>query len=379
MKFKSFTYLAFTGIVLTMACKSKSTTTGSDSINTATTVTDSTKKDTSATIKPAGSAPSWAPDIKPEMQAVLEKLASYGDKPIETLTPAQARMNHTPADAVKDLMKEHNIPMPVFNVDTMGKDIAVKGGKVHIRIYTPKSGNGPFPVIVYYHGGGFVIAGIDAYDATPNVLADKTNAIVISVGYRLAPENKFPVPLMDSYAAYQWAIANAASIKGDPKNIAVAGESAGGNIAVNIGIMARDKGVQLPKHILAVYPVAGTDTATASYVKNANAKPLNKAMMLWFVKYYTNSKADMKDPRINLVAANLKGLPPTTVITDEYDPLQSDGQALAEKLKAAGVTVDSKNYDGVTHEFFGMGAIVPQAKLAEMYAVDQLIKCFKMK
>ena len=376
MKIKSLLLIATAGIAMASSCKTKTSTGSTDS--TAMT-TDSTKNDTSGSIKPSGPAPGWAPDIKPEMQAVIEKLASYGDKPIESLTPAQARMNHTPADAVNDLMKEHHIAMPVFNVDTVGKDIAVKGGTIHIRIYTPKSGNGPFPIVVYYHGGGFVIAGIDAYDATPNVLSDKTNAIVISVGYRLAPENKFPTALMDSYDAYKWAIANASSIKGDPKNIAVAGESAGGNIAVNMAIMARDKGAQAPKHILAVYPVAGTDTATASYVKNANAKPLDKAMMIWFVKYYTNGKADMMDPRINLLAANLKGLPPTTIITDELDPLQSEGMALAEKMKAAGVTVDSKNYDGVTHEFFGMGAIVPQAKEAEMYAVDQLTKCFKMK
>jgi acetyl esterase len=132
----------------------------------------------------------------------------------------------------------------------------------------------------------------------------------------------------------------------------------------------------LPTTIIAVYPVAGSDMNTASYTKNANAKPLDKPMMQWFVKNYLNSMSEGKDPRINLVMANLKGLPPTTVITDEIDPLQSEGMLLADKLKAAGVTTSSKNFDGVTHEFFGMGALVPQAKEAEMYAVSQLKTAF---
>ena len=167
-------------------------------------------------------------------------------------------------------------------------------------------------------------------------------------------------------------------MKGDPKKIALVGESAGGNLAVATAIRARDNGMMLPTAIVAVYPVAGSDTTTKSYSKNANAKPLSKAMMVWFLKKYLNTMADGKDTRINLVAANLKGLPPTTIITDEIDPLNSEGMLLADKLKASGVSVDSKNYDGVTHEFFGMGTVVPEAKDAEMYAISQLKKAFGM-
>jgi acetyl esterase len=367
--------IAAGGLLLMSACQGKTSTTVTDS----TVVIDSTKTDTAAkAIKPVGPAPAWAPDIKPEMQAVIEKLASYGDKPIPQLTAVEARKNHTPTNAVMDLMKEHNIPKPIFNVDTAGKDITVTGGSVHLRIYTPKTGKPSYPVIVYYHGGGFVIANLDVYDASANVLADKTEAVVVSVAYRLAPENKFPIAHNDAYAAYEWVVNNAASIKGDPKKIAVAGESAGGNLAVNTAIKARDKGLMLPMAILAVYPVSGSDMNTPSYIKNAAAKPLDKPMMAWFVKNYLNIMAEAKDPRINLVAANLKGLPQTTIITAEIDPLQSDGMMLADKLKAAGVVVDSKNYDGVTHEFFGMGAVVPQAMDAEKYAVSQLKKAFGM-
>lgn len=328
-------------------------------------------------IKPMGEVPSWAPDIKPEMQAVIEKLASYKDTPIPQLTAQDARKNHTPTDAVMDLIKENNIAVPAPMVDTMGKDIPAKGGNIHLRIYTPKSGSAPFPVIVYYHGGGFVIANLDVYDASAKGLAEQTGAIVVSVAYRLSPEHKFPTAHNDAYAAYLWTVSNAASIKGDPKNIAVAGESAGGNLAANVSIMARDKGAQIPVHQVLVYPVAGSDMNTKSYQKYAAAKPLDKPMMEWFVKNYLNNMGEAKDPRISLVNANLKGLPSTTIITAEIDPLQNDGEMLAEKLKAADVKVDSKNYSGVTHEFFGMAAVVPEAKDAQGYASDALKKAFK--
>ncbi|WP_454801174.1 alpha/beta hydrolase [Mucilaginibacter phyllosphaerae] len=377
MKIKSITYVALFCMMGAAACSSNASKTAADSTATDSnaTTTDTAK---SVALTPKGPAPTWAPDIKPEMAVVIEKLASYGDKPIPQLTAVEARKNHTPTDAVIDVMKENNIPKPVFNIDTMGKDIPVDGGNIHLRVYTPKTGKAAYPVIVYYHGGGFVIANLDVYDASANVLADKTDAIVVSVAYRLAPEHKFPTAHNDAFAAYKWVLANAASMKGDPKKVAVAGESAGGNLAINTAIKARDSKIMVPTAIVAVYPVAGSDMSTASYVKNAAAKPLDKPMMMWFVKNYLNSMAEGKDPRINLIAANLKGLPATTVITDEIDPLQSEGMTLVEKLKAAGVTVDSKNWDGVTHEFFGMGAVVPQAKEAEMYAVDQLKKAFGM-
>jgi acetyl esterase len=360
------------------ACNNGKKATGSSD----TSSTTSTKVDTMAasakTLTPKGPKPAWAPNIKPEMAVVIEKLASYGDKPIETLTAVEARKNHTPTDAVMDVMKENNIPMPPSKVDTMGKEIPVAGGNIHLRIYTPKEGKAPYPVIVYYHGGGFVIANIDVYNASAQAMAEQVGAVVVSVAYRLAPEHKFPTAHDDSYAAYAWVVKNAASIKGDPKKIAVLGESAGGNLAVATAIKARDNKIMVPTHIVSVYPIAQADMTTPSYVKNANAKPLNKAMMMWFTKNYVRTMADAKDPRISLVNANLKGLPATTIITDEYDPLQSDGMMLADKLKAAGVNVTSKNYDGVTHEFFGMATVVPQAKEAQAFAASELKKAFGM-
>lgn len=373
-----------TASILTLAAIAALTSCGNDMPKHETTNNDSATMHTESPkygdvkdIKPAGSAPAWAQDIKPQMLAVIEKLQSYGDKPIPELTAEEARKNHTPTDAVMDLIKQYNIEVPAAKCDTMGKDIPVAGGTIHSRIYTPKEGKAPFPVIVYYHGGGFVIASIDVYNASAQALCEKTGAIVVSVGYRLAPEHKFPTAHNDAFAAYSWVVSNAASINGDATKIAVAGESAGGNLAINTAIMARDKHIKLPVGILAVYPVANSDMNAESYNKNVTAKPLDKPMMGWFVKNYLNNMNEAKDPRISLVMANLKGLPRTTIITDDIDPLQSEGKLLADKLKDAGVDVDSKNYDGVTHEFFGMGLVVPQAKDAMDYAADRLKKDLK--
>lgn len=367
------------GIQLLASCNGSSTTTSTESTDSSAVSSRNMASDSNNTamgIQPAGPKPSWAPDIKPEMQVVIEKLVSYGDSPLVKLSAVEARKQHAPADAVKDLMQEHNISAPAVMSDTSGKDIDVPGGKIHLRIYTPKSGNGPFPVIVYYHGGGWVIANLDTYDASARSLADQTGAVLVSVAYRQAPEFKFPTAHNDSYAAYEWVVKNAASIKGDPKKIAVAGESAGGNLACAMGIMARDKGFQIPIYQVLVYPIAGYDFTTTSYKNSNDTKPLNTPLMKWFFEKYLRTPADGKNPLISLVNANLKGLPPATVITDGIDPLMSEGAMLADKLKAAGIPVNYKNYDGVTHEFFGMAAIVPEAKAAQAVAIADLKNAF---
>jgi len=344
-----------------------------------TTITDSTITDSTlkAALKPAGPAPEWGKTIKPEMQAVIEKLNSYGDKPLETLSAADARKNHTPTDAVMDLAKQNNITVPMAKVDTIGKDIDVSGGKIHLRVYTPKDGTGPYPLIVYYHGGGFVIANLDVYNASAQALAEQVGAVVVSVAYRLAPENKFPTAHNDAFTAYEWAVKNAVDLKADPAKIAVVGESAGGNLAANVSVMARDKHIMLPVHQVLIYPIAQADMNTESYNMYEKAKPLNKAMMGWFTEKYLTTMIEAQDPKISLVNANLNGLPSTTIITAEIDPLHDDGVILARKLKAARVKVDSKNYEGVTHEFFGMALLVPEAKAAQAYAADQLKAAFK--
>ena len=186
--------------------------------------------------------------------------------------------------------------------------------------------------------------------------------MVISVDYRKGPENRFPTAQDDAFAAYQWALKNAPSYGGDGKKFAVLGESAGGNLAANVAIMARDKKAKAPLAMVLVYPLASTDMQQESYGTYVDAKPLNKAMMGWFMEKYAGKPEDGADPRFNLVAAKLDNLPPTTIINAEVDPLASDGEAFTKKLKDAGVKVDHKVYDGVTHEFFGMGAYVLQGE-----------------
>ena len=333
-------------------------------------------KNEDVSLKPAGSAPSWGSDMKPEMQVVIEKLQSLGGKPLGTVDAPEARMQPTPTDAVMAVMKDHNMAMPPAMCDTLGKDIPVTGGMTHVRIYTPKDTASSYPVIVYYHGGGWVIADINVYNASAQGLCEQAKAIVVSVEYPKGPEHKFPAAHMVCFDAYKWVLNNASSWKGDTSKIALVGESAGGNLAANISMMARDKKIKLPVYQVLVYPVANSDTASESYTKYADAMPLSKPAMLWFVKNALGSAAVAKDPRVSLVNANLKGLEPTLIIGAEIDPLQTEGKLLSDKLKDAGVTVDYKLYDGVTHEFFGMAAVVPEAKDAQALAVSKLKDAF---
>lgn len=312
-----------------------------------------------------------------DMQAVLDALASLGGKPIETLTPAKARIQPSPADAVKMVKRQKGISTAP-DTAVMTKDVAYGADPMQFaRIYTPTAGAGAgaaLPVIVYYHGGGWVIADVNTYDASPRLLSKQLNAIVVSVEYRHSPEAKFPAQHEDAAAAYRWVLANAASWGGNPARIALAGESAGGNLAIATAIYARDNGLTAPLHILSVYPIANSAKQLPSRADSANAKPLNTPMLSWFGNYYSKTPADQMDPRINLVAANLRNLPPTTIINAQIDPLRSDGETLAAAMKKAGDSVEQKTFAGVTHEFFGMGEVVRGAYDAELYAIARLKK-----
>ena len=329
---------------------------------------------------PAPPPPSMKVPAKPnpDMQAVLDQHKALGAKPIETLTADQARLEPSAADAATALMiKEGMDPLPDQSVTTM--DMAYGSDPSQFaRIYKPAvpTGAGPMPVVVYYHGGGWVIADVKTYDATPRLLSKQLNAIVVSVEYRHAPEFKFPAQHDDAFAAYRWVAGNAASWGGDPSRMALAGESAGGNLAVATAIYARDNNLTMPVAILAVYPIANSDMNLPSRKDAAGAKPLNTAMLKWFGYYYSTSMADMQDPRLNLVKANLKGLPPVTIINAQIDPLRSDGETLATALRSAGDKVEQKTFPGVTHEFFGMGKVVKGAYDAETYAVARMTAAF---
>ena len=324
---------------------------------------------------PAFPAPSNRPPPRAsaDMQAVLDAHAALGAQPVQLLSPAQARRGPSPADAVKAVMAARGMPTaPDTSVVT--RELAYGANPWQkARIYRPAGQpNRMRPLIIYYHGGGWVIADLDVYDAAPRMLAKALDAVVVSVGYRHAPEFKFPAQHNDSIAAYRWTLANARAWGADVGRMAFAGESAGGNLAITTAIGARNQRLPMPRHILSVYPIADSSPRLPSRLVNANAKPLNTPMLAWFGHYFSRTAADLQDPRINLVRANLRGLPPVTIVNAEIDPLLSDGINLTAALRRAGVAVQQRTYRGVTHEFFGMAAVVGGAAEANAFAVERL-------
>jgi acetyl esterase len=315
-----------------------------------------------------------------QMAAVLAALQSLKPKPIQSLSAEEARNQPTIADAVLDVLDrqgQSRAPQPVGKIKN--RSIPGPGGPIPIRVYTPR-GIGPFPIVVYYHGGGWVIATIDTYDASARALSNAANAIVVSVEYRKAPEHRFPAAHEDAYAAYVWMRKHGQDINGDPSMVAVAGESTGGNLAGAVSMIARQRNQALPVHQILIYPVTGSDMDTPSYRKHEYAQPLNKAMMAWFFEKYLNSSADANNPVVALIKAqDLTGLPPATIITAGIDPLLSDGKDYAARLREAGVPVLYQKIDDVTHEFFGTGAVVEDAKYAAQLIGRELKHAFLMK
>ncbi len=309
-------------------------------------------------------------------QAYLNLLA--GRQPYN-LPPQQARLLPTPqVDAQNAVLQSQGktfTPTPVGSV----QDVSIPGPVTPLasRMYTP-TGTGPFPVLVYFHGGGWVLGSIDQYDSSARALCSKAQCVVISVGYRLGPESKFPAAHDDAYAATQYVINNAAQFGGDPARVAVGGESAGGNLASAVCLQVLQNGGKMPVYQLVIYPVAGNNMNTPSYLANANAITLNVPLIQYFLTNYLNSMTEAADPRIDLLGATFGStLPPATVITDDIDPLMSEGQAYAQKLQAAGITTRYQNYTGVAHEFFGLDATVDTAKTAQQYAADGLNTVFR--
>ena len=314
--------------------------------------------------------------LQKDMASVISAFEKLDPQPLQFLTPAEARLQPTIADAVRVLLgQQKRVPSNMDIIHVYNITIPGPGGPMNARVYDPQVGKA-MPLTLYFHGGGWVIADIDTYQGSAYALAKKSGSIVVSVEYRKAPENKFPAAHEDAYAAYKWILANSAQLGSNGKKVAVVGESAGGNLAINVAIRARDEKIQAPVHVVAIYPVAGGDMTTQSYMDNETTVPLNSPMVAWFFKQYLNNDSELQDPRINLVAANLAGLPSTNIITADADPLRSEGQALALKLQQQGVLGDSRFYAGTTHEFFGTGDLVKQARAAQDFVGQELKKSF---
>lgn len=308
-----------------------------------------------------------------DMQTVLDALASLKPLPLTTISPAAARTQPSFADAYAKVAEAKGITLKTDVVSTTEVSYGA-APEQKVRVYRPAgtTAEAKLPVVVYYHGGGWVIANLDVYDAAPRAIAERMKAVVVSVEYRHAPEAKFPAQHEDAAAAYKYVLDNAAKWGGDVTHLAVLGESAGGNLAVATSIFAREKGWPMPHHIVAVYPIANTSEALPSRTDSAQAKPLNTAALNWFGYYYMRTKADAQDPRVNLVAAKLAGLPATTIINAQADPLRSDGETLADAMRKAGVSVEQRTFPGTTHEFFGMDKVVKAAREAQDYAITRI-------
>ncbi len=325
--------------------------------------------------------PSAGVDI--DMKHVLDAWRGMGPKPLETLSVAEARQQPTPIEAAAHVLRKAGATLDPFNVTTRDMVATGAAGPMPARVFLPggdTAGGKLRPVIVFYHGGGFVLENGASTDASSRALAGTSGFIVIAPNYRLAPEAKFPAAVDDALAAYRWVLANAASFGGDARQVALAGEGAGGMLAVDTSMAARDLHLPLPKVQVLITPVAGIDTKTASYLQDAAARPWSEKAVAWAFNLVLKDPGEKNDPRIDMIGrGDMNGLPPTVIITAEIDPLRSDGERLGGKLKLATVPVEMRDYPGVTHDFFGMGAAVEEAARAQRFAADCLKNGFAPK
>lgn len=282
--------------------------------------------------------------LDPQARVLLDREAALGKPLLHQMTVAEARASinaaidtTTPREEVAEI-EDREIPGP--------------HGPIPLRLYTP-AGSGPFPILLYFHGGGWVVCGIETHDAWSRHIANKIGCIVVSVGYRQAPEHPFPAAVDDCYAAVQWAAAHGASFQGDGSRLAVAGDSAGGNLSAVVCLLARDRGGPSLAYQVLITPATDYyNLDLASYRDNATGYGMDTADVIWLMDLYLPRDVDRDDYRaFPLRAKDHRGLPPAMVITAEYDSLRDDGDLYAARLQDAGVPVIWTRYDGMTHNF----------------------------
>lgn len=276
---------------------------------------------------------------------LLQQMAAAGGKPLHEGTPGEAR-------ALGAAMADLAGPPPV-TVRAEDHVVPTSGGRVPVRVLLPQQpARG---IIVYYHGGGWVIGSIDEYDTLARKLAERTSCAVVNVEYRLAPEHRYPAAVDDSYAALEWAAVNMERIVGKKVPLFVAGDSAGGNLAAVMALRSRDRGGPAIALQVLIYPVTDADFERPSYTDPENQLLLTREAMVWFWDHYVPDGARRNEPDASpLRASNFKDLPPAVILTAEHDVLRDEGEAYAERLMQAGVPVDLKRYEGQTHGFFSM-------------------------
>ncbi len=301
--------------------------------------------------------------LDPGLKLVLDQLAANPGPQLHELPVEQARV----------FFDSMQLPRPEVKVAEV-EDRRVPGpaGEVPVRIYRP-DGPATLPGLVYFHGGGWVIGSIETHDGSCRDLANRIGCVVVSVDYRLAPEHPHPAAAEDCYAATKWVSENATALGVDATRIGIAGDSAGGNLAAVVALMARDRGGPALRHQLLVYPVTDADFSRPSYRENAEGYLLTTKAMEWFWGHYVPDPSRREDAYVApLRAPDLAGLPPAFVLTAEYDPLRDEGEALARRLEQAGVPTRLTRYDGAIHGFFAMGLLSEVARRAVDDAVAEL-------
>ncbi|GET35542.1 alpha/beta hydrolase [Microseira wollei] len=306
--------------------------------------------------------------LDPQAEKILKLIAGLNIPPLQTLEPAKAR------EITAQYRGKPRRLQPVPQVKN--RTISTPVGDIPIRIYTPK-GNAPMPVLVYFHGGGWVLGDLDAADSICWNISLKAECVVVSVDYRLAPEHKFPAALDDAYAALKWVVANAIELHIDPARVGVAGDSAGGNIAAALALMARDKGEPKLVYQLLMYPVIQNDFNTESYLKYASGFGLTRDEMIWYWQHYLADEADAQNHYASpILAEELSNLPPALIITGECDVLRDEGLAYGAKLQEAGVSVQFWEGEGMIHSFVGMAQVLDKGKDAIAYITTRLREVF---
>ena len=284
--------------------------------------------------------------LHPQAKAFLDQRAALGARPVNELTVEAAR-----EQAVRLARAMGGPAEPVARVDE--RLLPGPYGDIPVRIYLTQL-HGYVPMLVYFHGGGWVVGNLETVDAFCRSMTNLSRCTVVSVNYRHAPEHKFPLPVEDAYAVTQWVATHAATLGGDPARLAVGGTSAGGTQAAVVAQMAHDRrGPQIACQLLIV-PVIDHNFETASYRENADGYGLTVDGMHWYWKHYLGTAADGTHPYASPIrAASLRGLPPAIVVTAEFDPLRDEGEAYAARLRAEGVPVVAKRFEGMVHQFLG--------------------------
>lgn len=289
----------------------------------------------------------------------------------EGLTGGQS-VEETRAERLKEArLVAHRPPIPMRRVEPL--EFPGPAGPIPARLFTPPGAEEPAPLLVYFHGGGWVIGGLDTHDDPCRFLAGHADARVLSVDYRLAPEHPFPAAAEDAFAAFEWAVADAERLAADPARIGVGGDSAGGNLAAAVCMMARDAGAPSPAFQLLIYPVTETAGTARSRQTFGEGFLLTRADMDWFEEHYLPPQVDRTDPRVALLnASDFSALPPAYVATAGFDPLRDEGEEFARRLREAGVRVALRRHPGLVHSYANLTAICPTARAAMLEAAGAL-------